>query len=570
MHSIRAFRGAASEEGRMTEEPHRPVIRPEPVEGRPAPVVRIERLSIALPEGADRPFAVERVNFNLRPGELLCVVGESGSGKSMSANALMGLLPDTVRVAEGRILLEETDLLREPADKLYDVRGRRVAMIFQEPMSALNPLMKVSDQIEEVFEAHGLLTPKERKDKALQLLTEVGLPDPPRAADSYPFQLSGGQRQRVMIAMALALEPQVLIADEPTTALDVTTQAQILKLIARLQKERNMAVMFITHDFGVVAEIADYVTVMQLGRIVESGRADEVLYSPEHPYTKKLIAAIPKLRAGAAEKTASAPVLTVEDLTKTYHMGGGLFKKQRDVHAVKGVSFTLGRGETLGIVGESGSGKSSVGRCLVRLQDPTSGRVLLGDKDMAHLRGTELRAVRRRIQMIFQDPFSSLNPREKVGRIIADGPIAYGEDPKKALSRAAALMEMVGLDPRGVNRFPHEFSGGQRQRIGIARALALEPEIIVADEAVSALDVSIQAQVLDLLGTLKKDLNLSLIFITHDLRVAAQICDRVMVMQKGEVVEIGPGAAIFGAPKHAYTQSLIDAIPGREKEAAMA
>ena len=553
----------------MTEE-HRPVIRPELEEGRSNPVVRIERLSIALPDGADRPFAVERVNFTLRPGELLCVVGESGSGKSMSANALMGLLPDTVRVAEGRILLEETDLLREPAEKLYDVRGRRVAMIFQEPMSALNPLMKVSAQIEEVFEAHGLLTPRERKEKALQLLTEVGLPDPPRAADSYPFQLSGGQRQRVMIAMALALEPQVLIADEPTTALDVTTQAQILKLIARLQKERNMAVMFITHDFGVVAEIADYVTVMQLGRIVESGPADAVLYSPEHPYTKKLIAAIPKLRAGAAEKSASVAVLTVEDLTKTYHMGGGLFKASRDVHAVKGVSFTLGRGETLGIVGESGSGKSSVGRCLVRLQDPTSGRVLLGGKDMAHLKGTELRAVRRRIQMIFQDPFSSLNPREKVGRIIADGPIAYGEDPKKALSRAAALMEMVGLDPKGVNRFPHEFSGGQRQRIGIARALALEPEIIVADEAVSALDVSIQAQVLDLLGTLKRELNLSLIFITHDLRVAAQICDRVMVMQKGEVVEIGPGAAIFGAPKHAYTRSLIDAIPGREKEAAMA
>ena len=554
----------------MNEEPHRPVIRPEPEEGRCNPVVRIERLSIALPDGADRPFAVERVNFTLRPGELLCVVGESGSGKSMSANALMGLLPDTVRVAEGRILLEETDLLREPAEKLYDVRGRRVAMIFQEPMSALNPLMKVSAQIEEVFEAHGLLTPRERKEKALQLLTEVGLPDPPRAADSYPFQLSGGQRQRVMIAMALALEPQVLIADEPTTALDVTTQAQILKLIARLQKERNMAVMFITHDFGVVAEIADYVTVMQLGRIVESGPADAVLYSPEHPYTKKLIAAIPKLRAGAAEKSANVAVLTVEDLTKTYHMGGGLFKASRDVHAVKGVSFTLGRGETLGIVGESGSGKSSVGRCLVRLQDPTSGRVLLGGKDMAHLKGTELRAVRRRIQMIFQDPFSSLNPREKVGRIIADGPIAYGEDPKKALSRAAALMEMVGLDPKGVNRFPHEFSGGQRQRIGIARALALEPEIIVADEAVSALDVSIQAQVLDLLGTLKRELNLSLIFITHDLRVAAQICDRVMVMQKGEVVEIGPGAAIFGAPKHAYTRSLIDAIPGREKEAAMA
>jgi peptide/nickel transport system ATP-binding protein len=442
-------------------------------------------------------------------------------------------------------------------------------MIFQEPMSALNPLMKVSAQIEEVFEAHGLLTPKERRQKALSLLTEVGLPDPPRAADSYPFQLSGGQRQRVMIAMALALEPEVLIADEPTTALDVTTQAQILKLVAKLQKERNMAVMFITHDFGVVAEIADYVTVMQLGRIVEQGTAEEVLFSPQHPYTKKLIAAIPRPGEGVARVEAREPLLAVEKLSKIYRMGGGLFSKAREVHAVKDVSFTLGRGETLGIVGESGSGKSSVGRCLVRLQDPESGRVLLGGQDMAHLKGEELRVMRRRMQMIFQDPYSSLNPREKVGRIIASGPIAYGENEKKALARAAELMQMVGLDPKATNRFPHEFSGGQRQRIGIARALALEPEIIIADEAVSALDVSIQAQVLELLGQLKKDLNLSLVFITHDLRVAAKICDRVMVMQKGEVVELGTGSEIFDTPRHPYTKSLIEAIPGRAKEALM-
>lgn len=538
-------------------------------EGRGEPVVHIDRLSIALPDGADRPYAVDRVSFKLFPGEMLCVVGESGSGKSMSANALMGLLPDTVRVAQGRILLGATDLITMPADALYSIRGRRVAMIFQEPMSALNPLMKVSAQIEEVFEAHGLLTPKERKEKALSLLTEVGLPDPPRAADSYPFQLSGGQRQRVMIAMALALEPEVLIADEPTTALDVTTQAQILKLIAGLQKERNMAVMFITHDFGVVAEIADYVTVMQLGRIVEQGTAEEVLFSPQHPYTKKLIAAIPRPGEGVARIETREPLLAVENLSKIYRMGGGLFSKAREVHAVKDVSFTLGRGETLGIVGESGSGKSSVGRCLVRLQDPESGRVLLGGQDMAHLKGEQLRAMRRRMQMIFQDPYSSLNPREKVGRIIASGPIAYGEDEKKALARAAELMEMVGLDPKGTNRFPHEFSGGQRQRIGIARALALEPEIIIADEAVSALDVSIQAQVLELLGQLKKDLNLSLVFITHDLRVAAKICDRVMVMQKGEVVELGTGSEIFDTPRHPYTKSLIEAIPGRAKEALM-
>ena len=533
------------------------------------PVVEISKLSIALPDGADRPFAVERVNLNLYAGKMLCVVGESGSGKSMSANALMGLLPDAVRIAEGRILLEGTNLLNLPTEDFYDIRGRRVAMIFQEPMSALNPLMKISKQIEEVFAAHGLLTPKERKERALQLLTEVGLPEPPRIAESFPFQLSGGQRQRVVIAMALALEPQVLIADEPTTALDVTTQKQILKLISRLQIERNMAVMFITHDFGVVAEIADDVAVMQLGRIVEKGTAEEVLYSPKHEYTQKLIAAIPKLRSGHTDLPQRETILKVENLSKTYRRSGGFFSKQQPVHAVQNVSFSLGKGETLGIVGESGSGKSSVGRCLVRLQDPDQGRVLLGDTDMASLKGEDLRLSRRNLQMIFQDPFASLNPRAKVGRIIADGPIAYGESESNALAKAAELMDLVGLDPKALDRFPHEFSGGQRQRIGIARALALEPDSIVADEAVSALDVSIQAQVLELLAKLKKELNLSLIFITHDLRVAAQICDRVMVMKKGQVVEIGTGAEIFDAPKNVYTKGLIEAIPGRLKEMRM-
>lgn len=554
----------------MTQETsHEAVIHPGAMIDRGKPVVHIDRLSIALPEGADRLYAVDRVSFKIHPGEMLCVVGESGSGKSMSANALMGLLPDTVRVAQGRILLDEVDLLTQPAEVMYSIRGRRVAMIFQEPMSALNPLMKVSAQIEEVFEAHGLLTSKERKQKALELLTEVGLPDPQRAAVSYPFQLSGGQRQRVVIAMALALEPQVLVADEPTTALDVTTQAQILQLIRDLQIKRNMAVMFITHDFGVVAEIADFVTVMQLGRIVEQGTADEVLLSPGHAYTKKLISAIPRPGNGVTNSVKRETILRVENLNKTYKIKEGMFSKPKLVHAVRDVSFALGRGETLGIVGESGSGKSSVGRCLVRLQDPDSGRVLLNDEDMAHLKGHQLRAVRRRIQMIFQDPFSSLNPRERVGRIIASGPIAYGENEKQALKNAAELMEMVGLDARGANRFPHEFSGGQRQRIGIARALALKPEIIIADEAVSALDVSIQAQVLELLGRLKTELNLSLVFITHDLRVAAQICDRVMVMQQGQVVELDSGGKIFNSPAHPYTQKLIAAIPGRAKEAQM-
>ena len=368
--------------------------------------------------------------------------------------------------------------------------------------------MKVSAQIEEVFEAHHLLTPRERRQRALELLEEVGLPDPERAANSYPFQLSGGQRQRVMIAMALALEPEVLIADEPTTALDVTTQAQILELIRRLQSTHNMAVMFITHDFGVVAEIADQVTVMQRGQVVEQGTADEVLLSPGHSYTRKLIAAIPSGTAEertALEKGETGPLLQVEKLSKTYFLGSGLFGKQRQIHAVKEVSFSLERGETLGIVGESGSGKSSVGRCLVRLQDPNGGHILLDGQDIATLKGEALRAMRQRIQMVFQDPYSSLNPREKVGRIIASGPIAFGTDRANAHKEAERLLELVGLDGKAADRFPHEFSGGQRQRIGIARALALKPEIIVADEAVSALDVSIQAQVLDLLADLKRD-----------------------------------------------------------------
>ncbi|GGE21257.1 ABC transporter ATP-binding protein [Aureimonas endophytica] len=528
-----------------------------------APALSVDRLAIALPPGADRPYAVDRVSFDLIPGEILCIVGESGSGKSMSANAAMGLLPETVRPVGGRILMAGEDILTFDEARMRALRGRGIAMIFQEPMTALNPLMRVEDQICEMFEAHGLLSPKERRARALDLLAEVGLPDPARAARAYPFQLSGGQRQRVMIAMALALEPKVLIADEPTTALDVTTQAQILRLVRDLQERRGMAVMFITHDFGVVAEIADKVLVMEKGRVVEEGTAADVLNRPQHPYTRKLIAAIPGMGAGRARRAERETILAVEGLTKTYRSGGGFLSPPRVVQAVQGVSFSLARGETLGIVGESGSGKSSVGRCLVRLQDPDGGRVLLGGADMAHLKGEALRQARRRVQMVFQDPYASLNPRIKVGRAIADGPIAYGANPRAALKEAEALLERVGLDASAAGRFPHEFSGGQRQRIGIARALALKPEIIVADEAVSALDVSIQAQVLELLAELKRELDLSLVFITHDLRVAAEICDRVMVMRKGAVVEIGTGAEIFGQPREDYTRGLIAAIPGR-------
>ena len=535
-------------------------------------LLSIRDLSIALPVGADRHYAAKDINFDLAPGEILCIVGESGSGKSMSANAVMGLLPQGVLPDSGSITFNGQSILGLSEKEMLKLRGSRISMIFQEPLSALNPLMRVGAQIAEVFEAHGALTGAERRARALKLLDEVGIPDPDAAIRAYPFQLSGGQRQRVMIAMALALEPDILIADEPTTALDVTTQAQILKLIEDLRRARGMAVIFITHDFGVVADIADRVIVMKKGEIVESGTAHDVLLKPQHPYTRALIDAIPRLthphEVNEAERT---PILTVEGLQKTFSTGSGTFLgKRRVVKAVQDVSFELYAGETIGIVGESGSGKSTVGRCIVRLLDPDGGRVLMDGVDIADMAGVELRNQRRKLQMIFQDPFSSLNPRARVSRILTEGLIAYGTSKSDAQARAQELLEMVGLDASAMKRFPHEFSGGQRQRIGIARALALDPSIIIADEAVSALDVSIQAQVLDLLAELKSRLHLSMLFITHDLRVAARICDRIIVMQKGRIVEAGPVGKVLHDPDTAYTRSLLDAIPGQEYERALA
>jgi peptide/nickel transport system ATP-binding protein len=535
------------------------------------PAVSIKNLRIALPKGAERPFAVDGVSLDLRPGKIVCVVGESGSGKSMCAHALMGLLPDTVSVTSGEIQFEGRDLLKLNDDGWRDLRGRRLAMIFQEPMTALNPLMRIGDQMAEMFEAHGLLTPRERRARALALAREVGLPDPERIVRAYPHQLSGGQRQRAMIAMALALEPAVLVADEPTTALDVTTQAQILKLIRNLQRNRNMAVMFITHDFGVVSDIADQVVVLRHGKVVEEGPAATVFNAPQHDYTKALLAAVPSMDPPArAPLDDQARAVEVIGLDKTYVTSGGWFREDRRVDAAREVNFNILKGETLGLVGESGSGKSSVARLVMRLIEADRGTVRIGETDLTSLSGKALRAERHRIQMIFQDPFASLNPRRKVGHIIADGPIAAGTDPKVAFDRARDLLKMVGLDAGALERYPHEFSGGQRQRIGIARALALEPEIIVADEAVSALDVSVQAQVLRLLEDLKARLGLSMLFITHDLRVAAQICDRIAVMQRGAIVELKPTAQLFAAPEHAYTRELLAAVPGRKERAPAA
>ena len=531
-------------------------------------LLEIRDLHVTLPEGSERPYAVEALDLELAPNEILCVVGESGSGKSLTARATMGLLPAPhVRVSQGSIRFGEEDLTKVGDTRLRQIRGSEISMIFQEPMTALNPVMTIGAQIDEVFRFHGNLGRKERRDRAVALFDDVRLPDPERMVQAYPHELSGGQRQRAMIAMALALDPKILIADEPTTALDVTTQAQILKLIKELQAGHNTGVLFITHDFGVVADIADRVAVMQRGKLVEMGSADKVLNAPGHPYTQALIAAVPSLVPRPARAQSSESILRVEDLTKVYRSGGGflgLGGKQRTVKAASAVELELKRGETLGIVGESGSGKSTVARCIVRLNDADDGKILLGDTDLRPLGRAAMRPFRAKIQMVFQDPFASLNPRTRVGTIIAQGLLIQGVSQSEARSRARALLSVVGLDEGAYNRYPHEFSGGQRQRIGIARALALDPEVLVADEPVSALDVSIQAQILLLLDEIRHRLSLSMIFITHDLRVAAQVCDRIAVMRSGEVVEMGRTADIFRDPRHDYTKALLAAVPGRD------
>ncbi|NQZ30475.1 MAG: ABC transporter ATP-binding protein [Oceanospirillaceae bacterium] len=532
------------------------------------PILSVVDLSVSLPPRADRPFAVENVSFDVYPGEILCIVGESGSGKSMSSNAVMGLLPKPhVKVSSGQILFEGQDLASISDKQMQRIRGSKIGMIFQEPMTALNPVMKVNKQLEEVFNSHHLkLSRKEVKVKIIEMLDDVGLPDPTIIGDSYPFELSGGQRQRVMIAMALALQPKLLIADEPTTALDVTTQAQILKLVAQLQEKRNMGVIFITHDFGVVAEIADRVIVMKLGKIVEQGTAEQVLNRPEHPYTKKLIATVPSLSAKKKAPVTSDVVVSVRNLFKTYgsHKKSFFGKVGRVVHAAKDVNLEIRKGETLGLVGESGSGKSTVGRCIIRLHDSDSGVIDFQGQDILSLSQSQMMPLRQHIQMIFQDPYASLNPRRKIGDIITEGPTIHGVSKAESWKKAEELLEIVGLDKYALKRYPHEFSGGQRQRIGIARALAMSPKLLIADEAVSALDVSVQAQVLELLDEIKTKMDLAMLFVTHDLRVAAQVCDKIAVMKLGEIVEYGPTYDVFTNPQHEYTKSLLEAVPGKD------
>jgi len=533
------------------------------------PVLEIKGLTVRLPEGADREFAIQDVSLSVGKGEIVCIVGESGSGKSVTAFTVMGLIPkkDLVPVA-GQILLQGDDLLLKTDRQMRALRGQKMAMVFQEPMTALNPVVRVGDQIGELLEIHTNMSASARKKRVIEAMDDVSLPDPASMYNSYPHQLSGGQRQRIMIAMALALEPGLLIADEPTTALDVTTQAEVLELIKDIQRRHGMGVMFITHDFGVVADIADRVVVMQNGLVVEKGTRDEILRNPQHPYTQMLIGSVPSLTPPELPEPEAAEIaLQAHGLNKVYGTRG-ILGKGRVVNAAQDVELTVHRGETLGVVGESGSGKSTVARCIVRLVDPTSGEIDIGGVNVATLRERDMRQYRQQIQIVFQDPYRSLNPRRTVGQSIVEGPMNFGLDAVQAQTRAEDLMRIVGLAPEALDRFPHQFSGGQRQRICIARALAMEPKVLIADEAVSALDVSVQAQVLKLLRDVRERYDLAVLFITHDLRVAAQICDRIMVMQHGVVVEHGRTADVYANPNHPYTKSLLAAAPGRDMDFA--
>ncbi len=529
-----------------------------------APVLDMQGLTVALPASGERPHAVSNVNLTVMPGEMVCLVGESGSGKSVIAQATMGLLPPALRATGGKILLDGEDVLAVSPSRLRQLRCTRMSMIFQEPMTALNPVLRCGEQIDEVLTTHTAMTTAQRHARTLEIIHDVGLADPERMIASFPHQLSGGQRQRIMIAMALVLNPRLLIADEPTTALDVTTQAQILALIREMQREHGTGVLFITHDFGVVAEIAERVAVLRQGEVVEFGPARELLAHPRHEYTRMLIAAVPSLTPRHRSLATGAPiVLSTQGLAKSYARGGWL-RRGADVLAANDVDLQVRRGETLGIVGESGSGKSTVARCIARLIKPTAGDIMLDGVDIARLGANALRPLRRRVQIVFQDPYRSLNPRRTVGEAMVEGPMNYGATSEAALATARRLLDLVRLDAGALDRYPHEFSGGQRQRICIARALAIEPDLLIADEAVSALDVSVQAQVLALLDEIRGRLNLAMLFITHDLRVAAQVCDRVAVMQHGRIVESGPIADVYANPRHEYTKTLFAAAPGRQ------
>lgn len=528
-------------------------------------VLQVRDLTVALPAGRDRSLAVDGVSFDVHRREITCLVGESGSGKSVTAASIMHLLPrNSLTIRSGSIVLEDEDITHASRDRLLRLRGNRMSMVFQEPLTALNPVMKTGDQIAELIRIHHPERTKSQVNaRVISLMEDVHLPEPQQLLHAYPHQLSGGQRQRVMIAMALALEPALIIADEPTTALDVTTQAQILRLFRELLTRHDSGVLMITHDFGVVADVADQVVVLKSGRVVEQGIPGQIFAQPQHSYTRELLAAVPRMTFKAPTTHKADVVLDVRDVSLVYR-SRSFTGRVRHTRALNEVSFQLGKGRTLGVVGESGSGKSTLARALLHFEPVENGQILFHGQDVTALRGAALSQYRRRLQMIFQDPYRSLNPRKSAGQSITEGPIHHGEPSAKAWSHAEELMTLVGLSPDALNRYPHEFSGGQRQRICIARALAMRPEVIIADEAVSALDVSIQAQVLELLADLHRQLDFSMIFITHDLRIAANICDELLVMHRGNVIESGPPSQIFQDPAQDYTRALLQAIPGRD------
>ncbi|MBC6441561.1 MAG: ABC transporter ATP-binding protein [Rhodobacteraceae bacterium] len=525
------------------------------------PILDIRNLSITLPAGADRKYAVEDVSLTLNRGEILCVVGESGSGKSVMTSAIMNDVPSRLEAATGKILFDGKDVLRMGDAELNELRGARISMIYQEPMAALNPAIRIGRQVDEVFALHRPdIGAEERREETLELFQQMQLPNPPRIYDSYPHQVSGGQCQRVVIAMALACKPDILIADEPTTALDVTTQAEILRLINDLKEIYDNATIFITHDFGVVADVADRVAVMCWGKVIEEGPKQQILMAPKEPYTRLLVDAMPLLQTTRLPDNTRKddPMVEVKALHKTYDSG------KRQVHALKDAAFVLRSGETLGVVGESGSGKSTLAKTLIRLEEPTKGAVIIKGEDFIGLTGQDLVRARKNIQMIFQDPFGSLNPSHSVGSMVTRGLHLQGVPASAAHQCAIDLLEQVGLGESAMARKPRNFSGGQRQRIGIARALAMEPDVVIADESVSALDLSVQKQVLRLMNSLQDKYKMAIIFITHDLRVAAQISDYITVMEKGVMVEFGPADRVFNTPRHDYTRRLLDAAPGKD------
>jgi peptide/nickel transport system ATP-binding protein len=535
------------------------------VSDEPLLSVRDLRVGFAT-EGGDVQ-AVDGVSFDLAPGEVLALVGESGSGKSVTAQTIIGLTRSPNARIEGSAQLRGAELLGASERELQQVRGAQIGMVFQDPMTSFNPVYRVGRQIVEAVRAHRPeMSGGEARELAVSMLDSVGIANASRRVDDYPHQFSGGMRQRAMIAMALALGPELLIADEPTTALDVTVQAQILALLARLNRERGLATILITHDLGVVAEVADRVLVMHEGAIVERGGLDEVFYSPTDPYTRKLLGAVVRLDAAPPlrPRPGSAALLEVTDLVKHFPVKRGLlFDREVDrVRAVDGVSFSVREGETLGLVGESGSGKSTLSRTVLQLLEPTSGSVRFEGREIAGLSRREMRPLRREMQMVFQDPYASLNPRRRVGQIVGDPlalqGVARGTELRR---RAQELLERVGLAPEHYDRYPHEFSGGQRQRIGIARALALRPKLIVADEPVSALDVSIRAQILGLLADLQEEFGLTYVFVAHDIGVVRHVSDRIAVMHDGKIVEEGPADRVCERPEDAYTKQLLAAVP---------